>query len=125
VTIFISTAYMDEAERCSRIGLMYQGEIIRQGSPAEIRQLVKGDLLSILTPDLQLAESVVAPMPGVMEVQVYGDRLHVFVDDAKRRQIEIDQALKNAGVNVSQIRETAPHLQEAFISLVTHQRPTQ
>jgi len=121
VTIFISTAYMDEAERCSRVGMIYQGEIIQQGSPAALRQLVKGDLLSIVTPDLQAAEPIVTRLEGVYEVQVYGDRLHVFVDDAKRRHFEIEQALGNAGLS-AQIRETAPHLQEAFISLVAHER---
>lgn len=123
VTIFISTAYMDEAERCSRVGLMYQGEIIRQGSPAELRQLVRGDLLAIVTSDLTLAESIVTKSEGVREVQVYGDRLHVFVDDATKRQAEIEKALSAAGVGIKQIRLAAPHLQEAFISLVTHQRP--
>ncbi len=123
VTIFISTAYMDEAERCSRVGLMYQGEIIRQGTPQALRQLVQGDLLAIVTSDLTLAESIVAKSEGVSEVQVYGDRLHVFVDDAAQRQAEIEKALSAAGVGIKQIRPAAPHLQEAFISLVSHQRP--
>ena len=121
VTIFISTAYMDEAERCSRVGLMYQGEIIRQGTPQALRQLVRGDLLAIVTSDLTLAETTVGKMEGVIEVQVYGDRLHVFVDDANRRQPEIESALNAAGVSIKQIRPASPHLQEAFISLVTHQ----
>ena len=121
VTIFISTAYMDEAERCSRVGLMYQGEIIRQGSPAELRQLVRGDLLAIVTSDLPAAEAIVTKSPGVIEVQVYGDRLHVFVDNATQRQAEIEAALNAARVPIQQIRRAAPHLQEAFISLVTHQ----
>jgi len=121
VTVFISTAYMDEAERCSRVGLMYQGAIIRQGAPTELRQLITGDLLAIVTNDLQTSESIVARIVGVHEVQVYGDRLHVFVDDARRRTSEIESALKSAGVRVTQLRQTAPRLQEAFISLVTHQ----
>jgi len=123
VTIFISTAYMDEAERCSRVGLMYQGEIIKQGTPAELRQLVRGDLIAIVANDLAATETIVAQMIGVSEVQAYGDRLHVFVDDATRRLPEIETALHAANIRVTQIRPTAPHLQEAFISLVTHQRP--
>ena len=122
VTIFISTAYMDEAERCSRVGLMYQGEIIRQGTPAQLRQLVQGDLLAIVTSDLPTAEAIVAKSPGVLELQVYGDRLHVFVDNAAQRQAEIEAALLAARVPIQQIRTAAPHLQEVFISLVTHQQ---
>ncbi len=121
VTIFISTAYMDEAERCSRVGLMYQGEIIRQGAPAELRQLVRGDLIAIVANDLAATENIVAKMIGVSEVQAYGDRLHVFVDNATHRIPEIESTLRMANIPVTQIRPTAPHLQEVFISLVTHQ----
>ena len=124
VTIFISTAYMDEAERCSRVGLMYQGAIIRQGTPSELRQLVRGELLAIIADDLARAETLLAPMPGVLEVQAYGDRLHVFVDTATQRTPEIEHALRAAGIGITQIRATTPHLQETFISLVTHQTAT-
>jgi ABC-2 type transport system ATP-binding protein len=123
VTILVSTAYLDEAERCSRVGLMYRGEIIRQGTPAELRQLVHGDLIAIVADDLTTSERVVATLEGVAEMQAYGDRLHVFVDDAARRLPAIERALRAAGVHITQIRPTAPRLQEAFISLMTHQRP--
>jgi ABC-2 type transport system ATP-binding protein len=125
VTIFISTAYMDEAERCARVGLMYRGEIIRQGSPGELRQLVKGELLAIVTDDLPASESIIAKVDGVSKVQVYGDRLHVFADDAKLRAPEIERALNAAGIRIKQIRPAAPRLQEAFISLVTLQGKSQ
>ncbi len=121
VTIFVSTAYMDEAERCSRVGLMYRGEIIRQGPPGELRQLVRGDLVAIVTTDLPGAQAAVQGLQGIYEVQVYGDRLHLFVDDAAKRQPEIVAALANASIPISQIRPSVPHLEEAFISLVTHQ----
>jgi len=120
VTILVSTAYLDEAERCSRVGLMYQGEIIRQGAPGELRQLVHGDLIAIVADDLTTSERIVATLEGVAETQAYGDRLHVFVDDATRRLPEIERALRAAGVHITQIRPTAPRLQEAFISLMTH-----
>lgn len=122
VTIFVSTAYMDEAERCSRVGLMYQGEIIRQGTPSELRQLVRGELVAIAADDLLTTERVVTQLDGVSETQAYGDRLHVFVDDAARRLPEIERALRAANVRVTQIRPTAPRLQEAFISLVADER---
>jgi ABC-2 type transport system ATP-binding protein len=124
VTIFVSTAYMDEAERCSRVGLIYKGEIIRQGPPAELRQLVKGDLLAVITKNVREAQSAIEQVPGIYEVQVYGDRLHVFVDNAAARQPEIQAALARSQVPVSQIRPTVPHLEEAFISLVTQQQST-
>ncbi len=121
VTIFVSTAYMDEAERCSRVGLMYKGTIIRQGLPAELRQLVQGDLLAVVTGELNAAQAIVQGMEGIHEVQVYGDRLHLFVDDGKKREPEIKAAFVRAGIAVRQIRPTVPHLEEAFISLVSNQ----
>ncbi len=121
VTIFVSTAYMDEAERCSRVGLMYQGRIVRQGAPAELRTLVQGELLALVTADLAGAQRVIEPLHGVCEIQVYGDRLHIFVDDAARRQPEIQAALAQNHVPITQIRPSTPHLEEAFISLVTRE----
>ncbi len=122
VTIFVSTAYMDEAERCSRVGLMYKGMIIRQGAPAELRRLVKGDLLAIITTELTATQAALEGLAGIYEVQVYGDRLHLFVDDGKKRQPEIESALARNRVEIRQIRPTIPHLEEAFISLVTRQQ---
>ncbi|MDE3088690.1 MAG: ABC transporter ATP-binding protein [Chloroflexota bacterium] len=121
VTIFVSTAYMDEAERCSRVGLMYQGKIISEGSPASLRQLVQGDLLAVEASDLQTAETIVKTLDGVLEVQVYGDRLHVFVKDCPECRLQIEAALNAAGLENIKIRAALPRLEEAFISLVTHQ----
>ena len=82
ITIFVSTPYMDEAERCSRVGLMYQGRLIVCDTPERIKGLVAGDLLELRPSDLRRAEEVVAGLDGVLEVQTYGDLLHVFVDSA-------------------------------------------
>jgi len=119
VTIFVSTAYMDEAERCSCVGLIYRGQIIRQGPPAGLRQLVQGELLAVVTRDLPATEAVVRDLAGVYEVQAYGDRLHLFVDNAAQRRPEIEAALSVAGLPVSQVRPASPRLEEAFISLLS------
>lgn len=121
VTIFVSTAYMDEAERCSRVGLMYQGKIISEGSPASLRQMVKGDLLAVQASNLPAAETIIKKLDGVHEVQIYGDRLHVFVNDCPECRSQIEAALKAGGISNIEIRTAVPRLEEAFISLVTHQ----
>jgi ABC-2 type transport system ATP-binding protein len=120
VTIFLSTAYMDEAERCSHVGLLYLGAIIRQGAPKELPHLVKGELLAVVTPDVVLAERTLEGLEGIYGVQLYGERLHLFADDGAKRLPQIDAALRAAGVRVGEICPTAPHLQEAFISLIAH-----
>ncbi|HEY6042825.1 MAG TPA: ABC transporter ATP-binding protein, partial [Anaerolineae bacterium] len=88
-----------------------------------LRQVVKGDLEMVVTPELLRAEEIIASAGGVLEVQAYGDRLHVFVDDAARRMPELQAALSNAQIPVGQIRPAIPHLEDAFISLIQHQPP--
>lgn len=118
ITIFVSTPYMDEAERCSRVVLMYQGRIIVCDEPERIKGLVAGDLAELRPSDLRLAEEIVAGVDGVLEVQTYGDLLHVFVDDLAVRQASLLDALKAADVQVIDLRQTRPRMEEAFISLV-------
>ena len=121
ITIFVSTPYMDEAERCSRVGLMYQGQIIVCDVPDQIKGLVSGDLLEVRTSDLRRAEDLVAGLEGVLEVQTYGDLLHVFVEDAAAQQESLPAALAAEGIEVVGVRQTRPRMEEAFISLVRRQ----
>lgn len=121
ITIVISTPYMDEAERCSRVGLMYQGRIIVCDKPEEIKGLVSGELLEVRTLDLRRAERLVVALDGVLEVQTYGDLLHVFVDCAATRAETLQRALSEAGIEVLGVRQTRPRMEEAFISLVRRQ----
>jgi len=126
ITILVSTPYMDEAERCSRVGLMYQGRLIVQDVPEQIRGLVGGELLEVRPRGdagaaLRLAQGILAAQEGVLEVQTYGDLLHVLVDSAKQRQDVLLQALQAGGIEVASLRQTRPRMEEAFISLVQHQ----
>ncbi len=118
VTIFVSTPYMDEAERCSRVGLIYRGRIIVCDTPERIKGLVAGDLLELRPTDLRRAGEMVAGLEGVLEVQAYGDLLHIFVDEATRRREALQVALAAAGIEVLSLRQTRPRMEEAFISLV-------
>ena len=81
LTIFVCTPYMDEAERCNRVGLMYDGRLIACDTPAAIKHQVPGRLLEFTPSSFVPAQRLVAGLPGVLEVQTYGMMLHVFVDD--------------------------------------------
>ena len=118
VTLFISTPYMDEAERCSRAALMFEGSIIVCDAPAHIKGLVEGELLELRPDRLREARRIIGELPGVLEVQTYGDLLHVFVDDAVRRAPPIQETLSDAGIIVQGMRQTRPRMEEAFISLI-------
>jgi len=118
VTLFISTPYMDEAERCSRVALMFEGSVVVCETPERIKGLVEGELLELRPDRLREASRIVENLSGVLEVQTYGDLLHVFVDDAARRASDIQETLTGAGIAVHGLRQTRPRMEEAFISLI-------
>ncbi len=121
VTIFFCTPYMDEAERCNLVGLLYEGHLIACDSPAAIKQKAPGRLLEFTPSDFVPAWRGVEGMDGVLEVQTYGAMLHVFVDDVARRREEIKTALATQGINCRDMREIEPRMEEAFISLIRKQ----
>ena len=122
VTLFVSTPYMDEAERCSRVALMFEGSVIVCDAPERIKGLVEGELLELRPDRLREASQVIENLPGVLEVQTYGDLLHIFVDDAAQRASSIQGALSSAGIAVRGLRQTRPRMEEAFISLIRKRR---
>jgi len=121
VTIFVSTPYMDEAERCSRVGLMYRGKLIVCDTPERIKGMVEGELIELRPADLRQAHALLATLPGVHEVQTYGDLIHAFVKDAAAGQTIILRALAEAGLAVTDVRQTRPRMEDAFITLIHRQ----
>jgi len=117
-TILVSTPYMDEADRCSRVGLMYAGKLIEADSPQSIRGRLAGDVIEVLPEDWRSAVGTLAGLPGVREVQTYGESLHLLVDSGERRLPEIERALRKAGIRQRGIRIAPARMEEAFISLI-------
>jgi ABC-2 type transport system ATP-binding protein len=121
LTIFVCTPYMDEAERCTQVGLIYGGRLIASDTPAAIKAMLPGHLLELTPSAFAPAQRLVAGAEGVLEVQTYGDRLHIFVDDVPQRKPQIEAALAAAGIQHDEIREIEVRMEEAFISLVRRQ----
>jgi ABC-2 type transport system ATP-binding protein len=117
-TILVSTPYMDEAERCSQVGLMYAGRMVTCDTPQRIRQQLEGEVIELQSDDWQAAKQVVSGLPGVQEVQTYGEALHLLVDGGKRRLPEVERALKKEKLAYHSIRISPPRMEEAFISLI-------
>jgi ABC-2 type transport system ATP-binding protein len=122
VTLVICTPYMDEAERCSRVGLMYRGRMIVCDTPERVRALTEGELVAVWPSDVRRARAVVAGLPGVAELQTFGDQLRVFTPSAQELMPRVQAALEAAGVGVLEMRPTQPRMEEAFISLIRRQR---
>jgi ABC-2 type transport system ATP-binding protein len=118
VTLFVSTPYMDEAERCSRVGLMFEGDMIVCDEPDKVKDLISGELIELRPDDLRRAKNLVANLDGVLEIQTYGDLLHVFVDSVDDRMGPLEKQLQSEGIAVSGLRKTRPRMEEAFISLI-------
>jgi ABC-2 type transport system ATP-binding protein len=122
VTILITTPYMDEAERCNQVGLMFRGELIEQGEPEALRQLAPGEMLVLYTPDLARTEAILPDFPDYISHQVYGDRLHIFVRDAGASQPRLASFLAERGVPAQALYQDEPRLEEAFIHLIRQAR---
>lgn len=118
ITLFVSTPYMDEAERCSRVGLMYQGRMVVCDTPERVKAMTKGELIALWPSDLHRAREVLARLGGVLEVQTFGDQLRVFAGDAEDVMARIESVLAGRGIEVLDVRRTQPRMEEAFISLI-------
>jgi len=118
-TIIVSTPYMDEADRCSRVGLIYQGKIVECDSPENIRHKVGGEFIKVVTHDWQKAREIIQPLKGVLEVQTYGEALHILVDSANKRLGQIQKSLRKDKIIILDIRIIKPRMEEAFISLIS------
>jgi ABC-2 type transport system ATP-binding protein len=118
-TIIVSTPYMDEAERCSRVGLMYAGEMVICDIPQKIRAMINSELIQIFPQDWQTAHDLIIEMEGIQEVQTYGEALHILVDSGKKRLPQIERTLKKNQVDYSHARVAPARMEEAFISLIS------
>jgi ABC-2 type transport system ATP-binding protein len=122
ITLVISTPYMDEAERCSRVGLMYEGQLIVCDSPENVKSMMSGDLIALWTSDMRQAKVLLASLEGVLEVQTYGDQLRLFVDETQNSEDQIKETLSTAHIDILEMRRTRPRMEEAFISLIQQRR---
>ncbi len=117
VTIIISTAYMDEAERCHRLALLNQGRLLHCDTPAALKARMKGELVSIATSDPRTAQEIVRNAHGVTSTMLMGDAVHVAVDDAGRRIPELKAALNRARVEFESIAVIPPTIEDLFVTL--------
>lgn len=118
MTIVVATPYLDEAERCHRVALMHDGRIHQIGSPAELRNATGFARLEVRASDLGRAESVLADVAGIADVQRFGDRLDVMARDARAAEQTTRERLGAAGVETKEIRHGAPTLENVFVSML-------
>jgi len=119
ITVVVTTPYMDEAERCNRVSLLFEGQVLAAGTPQEIKSRVKGQVLVVRNVPTHEGEKLLAQLPDVIEVQTYGHQLNLIVDgDAKTIQTQVEQALEKAGFTEAEFETMPIRMEEAFIYLV-------
>ena len=122
VTVLVTTHYMDEAEYCNRLVLIFQGRIVASGSPTELKQrAMSGELLLVECEPLGVALDLLQQTPDVSDVAVFGNALHVVVPDAKAAIPRIRTALSQHGARVTKMESIRPSLEDVFVSLTAAQ----
>lgn len=118
-TIFVSTHYMDEAEYCHRLALMYGGKVIALGTPAELKSsLSSHHLFHLEVSDLLGAMNALEKVPGLSDIAVFGGGLHVTAADATRAVSDIRSALEKAGVSVPLLEPIQPSMEDVFVAMI-------
>uniref|UniRef100_E6QT05 Putative Fe(3+)-transporting ATPase (ABC-type transport system) n=1 Tax=mine drainage metagenome TaxID=410659 RepID=E6QT05_9ZZZZ len=125
VTTLVSTHYMDEAEYCNRIALIDRGKLIALGSPRELRNLpLGGDLFEIRCTPLGAALKVLTQTPGVVDVAIFGDALHVVLGANHKvgntlSAVDLPNVLAQQGIHAEPAQQVLPSLEDVFVQLVT------
>jgi ABC-2 type transport system ATP-binding protein len=118
LTIFLATAYLDEAERCTRVGLMHHGRLMNVDTPAGIKKLMRGTLLEVTSPQAREAFSLLREELAAESVNLFGDRLHIVTRSPESAPEEISALFNRRGYAVGEIKRTEPSLEDVFVSVL-------
>ncbi len=118
VTIFVSTAYLDEAERCNRLALIHQGRMLACGTPDEVKQLMRGTILEIRTAEPRRAAAVLRQRFPAASVGLFGDRVHFVHTDGQGEIDQVGKTLRDAGLPPQSVRTIPPTLEDVFVSAI-------
>ena len=121
VAILTSTSYLDEAERCHRVGLLYRGRMLFCDRPEELKKRFPGEILAVHAAQPGQVRAALAGAPGVRNALLVGDRVHLFVDEAARRLPDLRARLESAGVIYDSIQPVAATIEDLFVSAVEDQ----
>jgi ABC-type multidrug transport system ATPase subunit len=126
ITFFVTTHYMDEAERCSHVAYIYYGRIIADGTPNSLRELPdvqpQGTIrVEITTPEVTRALRLARQIPGIRSATIFGQSIHALIDEHLDLTELREQLLKN-GIGVAEIRPLAPSLEDVFVELTYKQQ---
>ncbi|MCX5749876.1 MAG: ABC transporter ATP-binding protein [Candidatus Saganbacteria bacterium] len=112
VTVFVTTPYMDEAEMCDRVALIHSGKILTEGTPDEIKKKMEKQIIELLCDQIRPAAR---HLENKYSFEVFGDRLHIVSDNAAGDIPRIEALLKERSIDVCEIRQIEPSLEDVFV----------
>ena len=124
VTIFVSTAYLDEAERCNRLALIDRGRLLACGTPDEIKGLMRGTILEIRCEHPRAAAAMLKEKLADATVGLFGDRVHVVSSQPEQVGSEIERLLAESNIKIETIRPIEPTLEDVFVSVLGERENT-
>jgi ABC-2 type transport system ATP-binding protein len=118
MTVCITTAYLDEAERCNRVGLMHQGRIIRCAPPDEVRGSIDAPCFRVRVDDLRAALACLKETPGIISVEPAGAAIHLFLSPSRTSETIVREELVKKGLTPLEFTRITPSLEDVFIALI-------
>ena len=122
VTILFSTSYLDEAERCNHVGMIYQGELLIGDTPSAVKAQIRGTILELRMEHHQEGLKILEGIEGFRSLVLSGDKIHVLVDDPAAGEKLIRDVLGKQGWAVLDLAAVRPSLEDAFVSIVMEKR---
>lgn len=122
MTIVISTPYMDEAERCTRLAMMDKGRILDLDTPAALKQKMVGTLLEVSAQPQRKAREVLSTLSSVRSVQIFGDLLHVVSEDVESTEAQIVRAMQEESIELKSVSVRTVSLEDVFVSIIEKER---
>jgi ABC-2 type transport system ATP-binding protein len=117
ILILMTTPYMDEAERGTRVALINRGSVIVIDTPANIRAQMKQPIIEVISADPRRAAAALRDLPEVLDIQAFGDRLHLIMSSLDRGVPAMERRLEETGVKIERWRPVPPSLENVFISM--------
>lgn len=116
--VLVTTAYLDEAERCDRVALIDHGQLLAAGSPNEIKALMDGRILAVRSERARQIVALLLDLPVCKSVTLFGDAVHLVCDDIREAEMQVTHVLNEKNIDFQQMRERTPSLEDVFVSLL-------
>jgi ABC-2 type transport system ATP-binding protein len=113
--VLVTTHYMEEAEQCNRIGMIFGGRLVAMDAPTVLKERIPGKVYELEAEDTIAATAILRQIPGIAEVSPFGHRLHVLTEAGKPTRIQLRQTLTKAAISVTSLEQVPPSLEDVFI----------